>query len=124
MCAAFESVAGQRDNLRPQLTVAAHGQQSDGNGQLEAAGAAGAGIEIEDAFSGIEIRRMGVAAEDGGEFGGHGIKVEGIEIVEHIDVAATMVSVAGEHDFRLGQPGARALAIDVAANGGDGRDLF
>ena len=30
---------------------------------------------------------MGVAVEDGGEFGGGGVEVEGLQVVEHIDVA-------------------------------------
>ena len=61
---------------------------------------------------------MGVAVEDGGEFSRCGIEVEGLEIMEHIDVAAL-----AEEDFSFGQPGAGAIAIDIAADSGDGRDF-
>ena len=63
-------------------------EKADGDGQFEAARAAGAGVEVEHAFFRDEIGHVRVAVEDGGEFGCGRIEVEGLEVVEHVDVAA------------------------------------
>jgi hypothetical protein len=78
----------QLDDLRLEISVRADREQAYRYRELEAAGAAGAGVEIEDSFFGEEIRDVGVAVQDGGEFARGGIEVEGIQVVEHVDVAA------------------------------------
>lgn len=60
---------------------------------------------------------VGVAVEDGGEFGGGGVEAEVPNIVKHVDVGAFK-----EHDFSFGQAAAAACAVDVAADGGERRD--
>ena len=61
--------------------------------------------------------------EDGGEFGGGGIEVESLEVVEHVDIEAGVGRVLNENDVGLGQLGAGAFAVDVAADRGDGSDF-
>jgi hypothetical protein len=95
----------------------------DGDWKLEAARAAGAGVEVEHAFFRDEIGDVGVAVEDGGEFGGGGIEVEGFEVVQHVEVEAGVGRVFDEDDFGFGELGAGAFAVDVAADGGDGSDF-
>ena len=107
----------QRDNLRLEFSIFLNRQQADGNGQFKAAGAAGAGVEVEDSFFGYVVGDVGVAVKDGGEFGGGGVEVDGLEVVEKIEVA-----VLKEDDFGFGELGAEALAVDVAADGGYGGD--
>lgn len=63
-----------------------------------------------------------MAVEDGGEFGGCGVEVERLEVVEHVEVEARARRVLDEDDFGLGQAGAGVAAVDVAADGGDGGD--
>ncbi len=92
-------------------------------GRLETARTAGAGVEIEHAFFCDVIGDVGVAVEDGCEFGGGGIEVEGFEVVEHVEVEARVRRVLNEDDVCLGQLAAEAFTIDVAADGGDGSDF-
>ena len=92
-------------------------EEAEGDGEVEAAGAAGAGVEVEDSFFGDVVGDVGVAVKDGGEFGGGGVEVDGLEVVEEIEVA-----VFKEDDFGFGEFGAGAFAVDVAADGGDGGD--
>ena len=65
-----------------------------------------------------------MAGEDGGEFGGGGVEVEGFEIVEHVEVEVGAGRVFDEGDFGFREFGAGAFAVDVAADGGDGGDGF
>jgi hypothetical protein len=98
-------------------------QQADCDWKIEAARAAGAGVEVEDAFFRDEIRHVGVAVEDGGEFGSGGVEVKSLEIVEHVDVEACVGRVLDEHDFGFGQLCAGAFSVNIAANGGDRSDF-
>ena len=100
------------------MAFAVHSERADGDGEVEAAGAAGAGIEIEDALFVGDAGDVGVAVEDGGEPPGHGIKMEGVQVVEHVDVAGFLLQVFDEDDFGFGEFGAGAFAVDVAADGG------
>ena len=114
---------GEVDDLRLQLSVRINRQNSYCDWKFEAARAAGAGVEIEHAFFRDEIRDVGVAVEDGGEFGCGGIEVEGFEVVQHVDIEAGVGRVVDEDDVGFGELGAGAFAVDVAANGGDGSDF-
>ena len=49
--------------------------------------------------------------------------MQGLEVVEHVDVETGMGRVLDEDDVGFGELAARAFAVDVAADGGDGRDL-
>ena len=112
----------ERNYFSRQLSNFPHRQKANRYGKLEAAGAAGAGVEIENAFLRDVIRDVGMAVEDGGEFGGNGIEVEGLEVVEHIDVEAGVGRILDEDDVGFGQLAAGAFSVDVAADGGDGSD--
>lgn len=105
------------------MSIRFNRQDSDCDWKFEAARAAGAGIEVEDAFFRDEIWNVGVAVEDSGKFGGRRIEVEGFEVMQHVDVEAGVGRVLDEHDFSFGQLGAGAFSVDVAANGGYGSDL-
>jgi hypothetical protein len=105
------------------LSVRINLQNSDCDWKLEAAGAAGAGVEIEHAFFCDEIWDVGVAVEDCGEFCRCRVEVESLEVVEHVDVEAGVGRVLDEHDFGFGQLAAEAFPVDVSANGGDGSDF-
>jgi len=64
-----------------------------------------------------------MAVKNGGELGGGRIEVEGFEVVEQIDVEARTWWVLDEDDVGFGELGARAFAVNVAADGGDGCDF-
>ena len=113
----------QLDDLRLEISVRADREQAYRYRELEAAGAAGAGVEIENAFLRDVIRDVGMAVEDGGEFGGNGIEVEGLEVVEHIDVEAGVGRILDEDDVGFGEAGAWTIDVDVAADCGDGSDF-
>lgn len=66
---------------------------------------------------------MGVAVEDGGEFGGRRVEMESLEVVQHIDVETGAGRVLDEGDVGLGEAGARTIYVDVSANGGDRSDF-
>jgi len=75
-------------------------------------------IEVEHAFLRIEVGHVGVAVQHRGKFGRRGIEVQGLQVVQHINVA-----VLDEDHLGFGQFGAGALAVHVAAHGGYRRDL-
>lgn len=87
--------------------------------EVEAAGATGAGVEVEDAFAVFDEGLVGVSEEDGRKFGGGGVEVERVEIVEQVEVVALE-----EEDVGFRQAAAGAGAVDVAADGVDGGDLL
>lgn len=101
-----------------EIALGGDSEEGYGNRKIEAARTAGARVEVEDAFTGVEIRRVGVAGENRGEAAGGWVEAQGFEVVEHVDVAAF-----GEGDLGLRQLGALPFPVDIAANGGDGRDL-
>src|SRR6185437_9092879 len=106
------------NNFRFEIAFGGDGEQRYGHRQIEAARPAGAGIQIEDAFALIEIGDVSVAGEDSGEAAGGGIEMEGLEVVKHVDVEAF-----GKGDLSLRQLGALPFPVDVATDGGDGRDF-
>jgi len=77
---------GEGDDLGVEAALFIEGEEADGYGQVKAAGAAGAGVEVEDAAFVGDGGDVGVAVEDGGEFCCGGVEVEGAEVVEHIEV--------------------------------------
>jgi len=100
------------------MAFAVHSERADGDGEVEAAGAAGAGVEVEDtAFVG-DAGDVGVAVENGCESPGHGIKMEGVQVVEHVDVAGFLLQIFDEDDFGFGEFATGAFTVDVAADGG------
>ena len=60
---------------------------------------------------------MGVVVEDDADACGVGVKVEVVEVVEHVDEAA-----AEFHGFGGGEVGAGAGGVDVSADGSGGCD--
>ena len=105
------------------MAFAVHSERADGDGEVEAAGAAGAGVEVEDtAFVG-DAGDVGVAVENGCESPGHGIKMEGVQVVEHVDVAGFLLQIFDEDDFGFGEFATGAFTVDVAADGGYGGDF-
>jgi len=75
----FDCLRGrQREDFCFEIAFAGYGEEADGNGQVEAAGAAGAGVEVEDAAFVGDAGDVGVAVDDGGEFCGCGVEVEGV----------------------------------------------
>src|ERR1039458_4738344 len=109
---------GEWDNLRFEFTILVHRQQPHRNRQPKPPRAAGAGIEVEHALAAVEVGHVRVAEEHGGELSGGGVQVERVEVVEHVDVAA-----AEEENLRLRKLAARAVAVHIAADGGDRSDL-
>jgi hypothetical protein len=93
-------------------------EQGVGDGEVEAAGAAASGVEVEDALAVLDAWLVGVAVEDDAEAGGLGLDVEVGKVVEHVDEAAAELE-----GFGGGEVGAGAVAVDVAANGGDGSNV-
>ena len=76
------------DDFRLDFSVRVYGEEATGDGQLEAALAAGAGIEVEDAFFRIAVGHMRVVVEKRSELRGSVIEVEGLEVVKHLSVAS------------------------------------
>lgn len=93
--------------------------EGEGDGEGEAAGAGAARVEVEDAALPRDRRLVRVAADDGADAGGGGVEVEVVHGVHEVE------EVAGELDG-LGwrEIGAGARGVDVATDGGDGRDLL
>jgi hypothetical protein len=119
----FDSGDAEVNDPRLQVSVGFDRQNSDGDGQLKAARAAGAGIEVEDAFLRDEIGNVSVAVKDSGEFGCGWIEMESLEVVQHVDVEAGVGRVFDEDDFGFGKFATDAFSVDVAANGGNGSDF-
>lgn len=95
------------------------GEHADCWREVEAAWAAGAGIEVQHTFSPIDAGPVGVAVEDGGEFRRDGIETKRAEIVEQIEVVAFE-----EQNVGFGQAAAGAVAINVPTYCVKGSDLF
>ena len=108
----------QLDDLRLEISVRADREQAYRYRELEAAGAAGAGVEVEDAAFVGDAGDMGMAVEDGGESSGGRVEVEGVEVVERVDVA-----VGNEDDFGFREFAAGTFAVDVTADRGYGGDF-
>lgn len=87
----------------------------EGDGEVEAAGACAAWVEVEDVVAGFGGGLVGVAADDGGEAGGGGVQVEVVDGVDEVEEGAVELD-----DVGWGQVGAGAVGVDVAADGGDG----
>jgi hypothetical protein len=98
--------------------VFVEGENTEGDWEMEAAGTAGAGVEVEHAISLVEVGDVGVAEEDDGEAGGGGVEVDGVEVVKEVDVAAFE-----EKDLGFREVGAGAHLVDVASDCGDGSNL-
>lgn len=94
--------------------MAGHAQQRHAHWQVEAAWSGAARIEVEDAVSALYRRPVRVPVDDGVHLCRFGIEIEVIEVVEHVQQR-----LAHFDDLGPGQPVAH---IDVAANGGDGRN--
>ena len=77
-------LVGQREQVDDVgvYAVFVHLDNAERDGQFKTAGAAGAGVEIEHFLAVLDGGAMGVTVEDGGEFGGGGIEVEGAEVME------------------------------------------
>ena len=63
-------------------------EEGVGDGEVEAAGAGAAWIEVEDALAVLGGGFVGVAVEDDSDAGGFGFEVQLVEGVEHVDQAA------------------------------------
>ena len=63
-------------------------EMSAADGEVEAAGASAAGVEVEDALVVLDRRLVRVTVENDGDSGGLGADVEGFAGVEHVDEAA------------------------------------
>lgn len=94
------------------------GDEGEGDGELEAAGAGAPGVEVGNAISGFDLGLVRVAADDHGDAGSFGVHVEVVDGVNEVE------EVAGQlNDFGLGEQGAGAEEVDVAADGGDRSNL-
>lgn len=105
-------------DLRPQL-FSFDFEKPDGDRQTEAARAARTRIEIEHASLVNEIRDVGVTVEDSGEFGRSGVEVQGVQIVQQVEI-----TIAGQRDLCLGKLRALAAGVNVAAHRDHGRNLL
>ena len=63
-------------------------EEGVGDGEVEAARAGAAGVEVEDALAVVDGGFVGVAVEDDCDAGGLGFEVQVVEGVEHVDQAA------------------------------------
>jgi hypothetical protein len=113
------STKRKRDDLRLKLAIIANCQQPDRDRQIKPPRPARSRIEVEHAFSLVEIWHVRMAEEHGGKPSGHRVKVQRVQVVEHVHIPA-----AGEDDVRFRQLAAWALAIDIAADSGDRSDLL
>ena len=89
----------------------------EGDGEIEAAGAATAWVEVEDSCANFDEWLVGVAGDDGGYSGGGRVQVEVGEGVDEVKETACELDGLG-----CGKLGAGAVDIDVAADGGYGGD--
>ena len=105
-------------NERGQELAFANFKHADGDGQLKAARAAGARIEVKDTLSVRDVWLVRMAVEDGGESGCCGVKVKRGEVVEQIEVVAFKEKYVCFRQVSTGTG-----TVDIAANGVDGSDL-
>ncbi len=63
-------------------------EEGVGDGEVEAAGAGAAGVEVEDSVAVLDGGLVGVAVEDCGDAGGVGVEVEVVDGVDEVDQAA------------------------------------
>ena len=63
-------------------------QEGVGDGEVEAAGAGAAGVEVEDSVAVADGGFVGVAVENYADAGGLGVEVEVVEVVDDVDEAA------------------------------------
>jgi len=63
-------------------------EEGVGDGEVEAAGAGAAGVEVEDSVTVLDGGLVGVAVEDDADAGGLGVEVKVVEGVEQVDEAA------------------------------------
>ena len=94
-------------------------QHADCDGKFESARTAGAGIEIEHAFVAADAGLMRVSIEHGREFGGGWIEMQGVHIVEHVNI----VALQKEH-IGFWEKAAWAAAIHIAPDRRNRSDLF
>ena len=88
------------------------------HGELEAAGAGAAGVEVDDAVSGLDAGLVGVAADDDGDACGFGVEVEPVDGMDEVEEAASEF-----YGFGFGELGTGAVGVGVAADGCHGSDL-
>lgn len=89
-----------------------------GDGELEAAWAGAAGVEVEDSVVGCDRGLVGVAADDAGDSGGVWVDIQPVDGVDEVE------ETASEFDgFGFGKLGADAVDVDIAADRGDRGDL-
>lgn len=93
-------------------------QVRDGDRKIEAAWAAASWVEIEDAVAGFDARLVRVAGDDDGDAGGLWVEVEVGDGVQHVDELVVELDSFGGGEMR-----GVAVDVDVAADGGDGRDF-
>ena len=63
-------------------------EEGAGDGEVEASGAGGAWVEVEDSVAVFDGGFVGVAIDDCGDAGGLGVEVEVVYGVEHVEEAA------------------------------------
>jgi hypothetical protein len=97
--------------------VVLNAQQGAGDGEVEAAGARRAWVEVEDSLVVLHGGIVGVAVEDNRDAGGLRVEVEVFAGVDHVDQTAGQLDGLGG-----GEEGAGTVGVDVAADGGDGGD--
>jgi hypothetical protein len=89
-----------------------------GHGEVESARPGTARIQVEDSVAFLDRRAMGVAADHDGDACGPGLDVQVVLGMHQIKEGAAQF-----HGVGLGEFCAEARSIDVAADGGEGRDL-
>jgi len=109
---------GQLEDSGLQLPILVDRDPTAGDGELEAARAAGAGVHVEDAFVSADLGFVTVAAEDACEACRCGVEVQLMHVVEQIEFFASEGDQLGLRQLR-----ARPLRVDVAANRGEWRDV-
>ena len=103
--------------ISPRTLPCLHDQPSNRHRQFEAPRTCAAGIEVEHAVAHLLLRNVAVAGDHNLESGGFRLQIELREIVQHVDGNA-----ADLDDFGLRQVCAPTRLVDIAADGGHGRD--
>jgi len=112
---------GQGEDFGLDLPIFVNDDLAAGDGELEAAWAAGAGVEVENAFVMADLWFVGMAIEDCRKSCGCGVEIELMHVVEQVE--GNFRIGAGQRDyFGFGELGAGAVGVDVAADGGDWGD--